>query len=65
MQACLLESLGKSSLKAPWVLVVSLAIVLMQDQAKMLRRVADVVPVMLLTEEAGDNGSWTRHCSIL
>ena len=32
-------------------------ITLMQHQAKMLPRVAGVMPVMLLTEEAGDNGS--------
>ena len=57
----LLEPLWKSSLEAPWVLVVSPVTALMQDQAKMLPRVADVVPVMLLTEEAGDNGSWTRY----
>ena len=41
--------------------VVSSVIALMQDQAKMLPRVPDVVPVMLLTEEAGDYSNWIRH----
>ena len=36
------------------MLVVSQVIALMQDQAKMLPHVADVVPIVLLTEEAGD-----------
>ena len=54
------ELLEKSSLKTPWVLVVSPLTVLMQDQAKKLSSVAGVVPAVLLTEEAGltvgDNG---------
>ena len=49
----LLKLLGKSSLKTPWVLVVSPLTTLMQDQAKKLSRVAGVVPAVLLTEEAG------------
>ena len=65
MQAFLLEPLWKSSPEAPWVLVVSPVFALMQGQAKMLPHVADVVPVVLLTEEAGDYGSWTRHYSVL
>ena len=52
--------LEKSSLKTPWVLVVSPLTVLMQDQAKKLSSVAGVVPAVLFTEEAGltvgDNG---------
>ena len=47
----LLEPLGKSSAEAPWVLVCSLVIALMQDQAKTLPHIADIVPVALLTEE--------------
>ena len=39
------------------MLVVSTVIAFMQDQAKMLPCVAYVVPVVLLTEEAEDNGS--------
>ena len=65
MQAFLLEPLGKSSLKAPWMLVVSPVIALIQCQARLVPHVADVMPVMLLTEETGDNDSWTRHYSIL
>ena len=65
VQAFLHELLGKSSPEVPWVLEVSPVIALMQDQAKMLPCVADVVLVVLLTEEAGDNDNWTRHYSIL
>ena len=63
--ASFFEPPGKSSPESPWVLVVSPVIALMQDQAKMLPRVADVVLVVLLTKEAGDYCSWTRHYSIL
>ena len=47
------------------MLVVNPVIALMQHQQNMLPRVADVVPIVLLTEEAGDNGNWTRHYSTL
>ena len=49
------------------MLVVSPFIALMQDPAKKLPHVADIVPVMFLTEvaglTAGDNGtsSWTSR----
>ena len=46
------------------MLVVSPVIAIMQDNVKMLPCIADV-PIVLLTEEAGDYGSWTRHYSIL
>ena len=53
LQAFWLEPLGKSNTEAPWVLVVSPVIALMQDQAKKLSRIADVVPIVLFMEEAG------------
>ena len=56
----LLELLGKSSLKTPWVVVVSPLTALLPDPAKKLSRVAGVVSAVLLMEEAGltvgDNG---------
>ena len=39
------------------MLVVSPVIALMQEQAKMLPRVFDVVPIVLLMDEVGDNGN--------
>ena len=51
--------LRKSSLEAPWVLVISPVIAITQYQAKVLPHVANV-PVVLLTEEARDNGSLTK-----
>ena len=59
----LLELLGKSSLKIPWVLVVSPLTALMQDQAKKLSRIAGVVPAVLLTKSVGDNGGWNPSTS--
>ena len=61
---CLNRYLRKSSLEAPWVLVISPVIAITQYQVKVLPRVADV-PIVLLTEEARDNGSLNRHYSIL
>ena len=62
---CLKRYLWQSSPEAPWVLAVRLVISIMREQAKTLFRIADVVPLILLKEDAEDNGSWTRYCSIL